>query len=99
MLAVWAAGILIAMAASSRVGHATSECAWYFVAYTFDTTLGVTLAIVLHNAAVRGAQQLQESAESFEPTGIRMWAAVIAKCGDYGKQSPLEMSGPNSPKS
>ena len=78
------AGILIAMAASSRVGHATSECAWYFVAYSFDTTLGVTLAISLHNAAVRGALRLQDGGVAAEPSGFREWAAVIANCGEYG---------------
>ena len=45
------AGLIIAVVASSSTGHATSECAWYFVAYTFDTTLGVTIAILLHRCA------------------------------------------------
>lgn len=76
------------MAASTTGGHTTSECAWYFVAYTFDTTLGVTVAIALHNAVVRWARNMQQTAAA---TGLSVglslqwtWTAAIASCGDYG---------------
>lgn len=85
------AGIIIAMAASTTGGHTTSECAWYFVAYTFDTTLGVTVAIALHNAVVRWARNIQQTAAAAgSAVGLApQWTCTtaIASCGDYGASS------------
>ena len=75
------------MVASTAASHRTSECAWYFVAYTFDTTLGVTIAVLLHSGIVRAARwhiarfgaidaPLDEDAS---------WVVVITHCGEYGK--------------
>jgi len=73
------------MVASTSAGHATSECAWYFVAYSFDTTLGVSLAIGLHAAAVRWARARQAAAAAAaDPPAKHSWAVTIAACGDYG---------------
>lgn len=47
----------------------------YFVAFTFDTTLGVALAIAFHNLAVRSAKNQADNSYA---------AACIAECGHYG---------------
>lgn len=36
----------------------SSSCSWYFVAYTFDTTLGVLLTVLLHRLVVHQAKAL-----------------------------------------
>lgn len=57
MLAAHACGMLIAVIAYNSVdAEGTSECSWYFVAFTFDTTIGLLLTIGLHKAALRGAR-------------------------------------------
>ncbi|KAL4452727.1 hypothetical protein ABPG75_008389 [Micractinium tetrahymenae] len=57
MLAAHACGMLIAVIAHSRVAsEQTSECSWYFVAFTFDTTIGLALTIGLHKTALRVAR-------------------------------------------
>ena len=71
-----AAGIIIAAVVSGRSDHLVSECAWYFVAFLLDTSLGVALAIALHSAAVKVARA-RAAANSF--------AAIVADCGNYGK--------------
>ncbi|PRW61577.1 hypothetical protein C2E21_0672 [Chlorella sorokiniana] len=55
MLAAHICGMLIALIAHRTVTAQSSECSWYFVAFTFDTTLGLLLTIGLHKAALRGA--------------------------------------------
>lgn len=40
--------------------QSTSQCAWYFVAYTFDTTIGVLLTILLHKATLRMVAAYQQ---------------------------------------
>lgn len=57
--------------------------------YTFDTTLGVTLAVMLHRLFVRWAtRQLQKrappdpEAATGEHVGI---VHAVATCGDYGE--------------
>mmetsp|Transcript_18975 Transcript_18975/g.57310 ORF Transcript_18975/g.57310 Transcript_18975/m.57310 type:complete len:324 (-) Transcript_18975:5-976(-) len=77
-------GLIIAVVASISSGHATSECAWYFVAYTFDTTLGVTLAILLHRAAVRAAVRWRGAPDPEAAQAPSGWVHAIAHCGDYG---------------
>jgi len=47
----------------------------YFVAFTFDTTLGVALAIAFHTLALNAAKYNASHSH---------FAARIAKCGSYG---------------
>ncbi|PRW61104.1 hypothetical protein C2E21_0645 [Chlorella sorokiniana] len=55
MLAAHICGMLIALIAQRAATAHSSECAWYFMAFTFDTTLGLLLTILLHKAALRCA--------------------------------------------
>ena len=80
-------GLIIAVVASTRGGRETSECAWYFVAFTFDTTLGVALAVAMHRLLVRAAKARLAAAAAADIARAvkqRSWAATIAVCGDYG---------------
>ena len=52
----------------------------YFVAYTFDTTLGVALAIGIHTGAVRIAKH-QGVGHQADPKNY--WK-LIAESGNYG---------------
>ena len=58
------------------------------MAFTFDTTLGVALALPMHKLLVRAAKaRLAAASTAAEPPGAvmkRSWAATIAACGDYG---------------
>lgn len=56
-------------------------CNRYFVAFSFDTTLGVSIAIAFHKAAVKWAKQ--EAARQ-QPESIT-WQKALAECGSYGK--------------
>ena len=56
-------------------------CIRYFVAFSFDTTLGVSIAIAFHKAAVKWAKQ--EAARQ-QPDSIT-WQKALAECGSYGK--------------
>ncbi|KAK9916448.1 hypothetical protein WJX75_002720 [Coccomyxa subellipsoidea] len=73
-------GIFIAILASGNgTGH-VSQCAWYFVAYSFDTTLGVAVAVGIHTLAVR----LCSSRAATFPHIEHHWCRCIAECGEYG---------------
>lgn len=48
-------GILIALVAHSEIS-VSSSCSWYFVAYTFDTTVGVLLTLLLHHLVIHQAK-------------------------------------------
>ena len=51
-------GMVIAMVAQLQATkQVTSECSWYFVVFSVDTTLGVVLVITMHNSCVRLAKQ------------------------------------------
>lgn len=79
------AGMSIAIVlASTRV----SECAWYFVAFSFDTTLGVAIALGLHTCAVRSARKMC----SREPPNAVLLS--IAECGHYGEPPSLSRLWP-----
>ena len=56
-----------------------SECAMYLIAFTFDTMLGVAIALGLHTAAVRAARRWTAQ-ESSSPVLVS-----IAECGSYGE--------------
>jgi hypothetical protein len=42
----------------SEGSAATSECSWYFVIYCVDSTLGMALVLVAHEACIHAAQAL-----------------------------------------
>lgn len=50
------------------------------MAFSFDTTLGVSIAIAFHKAAVKWAKQ--EAAQQL-PDSIT-WQKALAECGSYG---------------
>lgn len=51
-------GMVIAMVAQLQATkQVTSECSWYFVVFSVDTTLGIMLVITMHNSCVRMAKQ------------------------------------------
>ena len=52
----------------------------YFVAYTFDTTLGVALAIGIHTGAVRIAKY---QGEGHQANPKNYWK-LMAESGNYG---------------
>jgi hypothetical protein len=57
--------------------------------YTFDTTLGVTLAIMLHRVLLRWAMRQLQRRPPPDPeaaTGERLGIIYsVAMCGDYGE--------------
>jgi hypothetical protein len=61
------------------VSHAWAR---YFVAYSFDTTVGVATAIALHWSIVTHCKRHKQ--------GDRLDAAraILADCGNYGELSP-----------
>lgn len=81
-LAAHVCGMVIAIVAAHRTAH-TSECAWYFVAFTFDTTLGVAITIALH----RGVLQALESIHARRPSQA---IVAVLECGKYGDPPSLQ---------
>ncbi|KAI7837995.1 hypothetical protein COHA_008177 [Chlorella ohadii] len=87
MLAAHICGILIALIAHHSATAATSECSWYFMAFTFDTTLGLLFTILLHKAALAGAawygrrEAQRLGSEELQPA---MWPS---SSGDGGSSS------------
>jgi hypothetical protein len=95
MGAAHASGLLIAIIAHAATEAAASECAWYFVAFTFDTTIGVALTMVLHKAILRQLRNQKglchdDNANAFPidalppPTEHESWKVAIIDCGQYG---------------
>ncbi|KAK9821719.1 hypothetical protein WJX81_003315 [Elliptochloris bilobata] len=74
-------GLLIAILASQRGNHAVSECAWYFVAFAVDTSLGMALAVGLHTLVVRLCRR---RAEALPASPWAAWYLKVAECGSYG---------------
>ena len=58
----------------------------YFVAFSFDTTLGVSIAIIFHKAAVTWAKQTV----SRQACDDMSWQKAIAECGSYGEVIPVQ---------
>lgn len=73
-------GIFIAILASKSGATRVSQCAWYFIAYSFDTTLGVAAAIGIHTLVVRLCTTRAELFPHIE----NHWCRCIAECGNYG---------------
>ena len=76
-------GMLIAIGIASR---AVSQCAWYFCAFSVDTTLGVFVTVSLHQLLVRKAQQ--RTAEMWNKSESDSWVVSISECGSYGRARP-----------
>jgi STIMATE family len=90
MGAAHASGLLIAVIAHHVTEAAASECAWYFVAFTLDTTIGVALTMLLHKKII---SLLHTSEHSWEdgnvialplPTEHESWKVAVIDCGQYG---------------
>eukprot|EP01025_Chloroclados_australasicus_P024771 TRINITY_DN24850_c0_g1_i1.p1 TRINITY_DN24850_c0_g1~~TRINITY_DN24850_c0_g1_i1.p1 ORF type:complete len:337 (+),score=33.94 TRINITY_DN24850_c0_g1_i1:185-1195(+) len=76
-------GIVVAMLVQSRTKSAwTSECSWYFVVFTVDTTLGVMLALMMHRFCVRTANAIiahrTRWRDSFADTGARRERSCVS---------------------
>eukprot|EP00884_Botryococcus_braunii_P004807 jgi/Botrbrau1/14327/Bobra.0287s0019.1 len=72
-------GIIIAIiVAKEEKSNVVSQCAWYFVAYCFDTTIGVATAIALHWTVVTACRRKKQMGA---PSNIY---SVLADCGNYG---------------
>lgn len=86
MGAAHASGLLIAIIAHHATEATASECAWYYVAFSFDTTIGVVLTMVLHNAILRRLRDSpafgQESLPL--PQQHESWKVAVLDCGQYG---------------
>jgi hypothetical protein len=83
-----ASGLLIAILIANHATEAkSSECAWYFVAFTFDTTVGVALTMILHHAILRRLRDaLAFSQDSIRPLPsiYESWKIAVVDCGQYG---------------
>jgi len=75
MLVAHICGLAIAALVAEAGQRAVSDCAWYLVAFTFDTTLGLALAIGFHTLALNAAKH---------NAGHSRFAARVAECGSYG---------------
>lgn len=91
--AILAAGVVH----SSRA----SECSWYFIVYSVDTSVGVSLTILLHNLAVSTARRFQRNSYSrlqANTNPVASWGHVVnqrwfdhlARCGYYGDPPSLK---------
>ncbi|GAB4815021.1 hypothetical protein N2152v2_002067 [Parachlorella kessleri] len=80
--------MLIAIIAHQTATN-TSECAWYFVAYTFDTTLGLLLTIVFHKTILKFAKCWKKRYGLPKATVSESWYDVVALCGNYGDPPSL----------
>ncbi|CAD7703251.1 unnamed protein product [Ostreobium quekettii] len=84
------------MAIAKYVAKSASPCAWYFLVFTIDTTLGVSLAVLIHRLFIHGAKRLQRRhrfqhlSDSDNSVGaFEHWWDSIAKCGNYGDPPSL----------
>lgn len=74
-------GMIIAIIAHFGTSqHSPSECAWYFVVFSADTSLGVALAIGLHNVMLRFCQRWADTGRKGAAVAL-----AISACGDYGE--------------
>jgi hypothetical protein len=76
-------------------GPDASECAFYLVVFTIDTTLGVAISLALHRrmlAAARNVAQQHPAAayagpllERLAPQRAPPWPLALARNGEYGE--------------
>ena len=91
-------GLLIAITAHHTSTSNASQCAWYFVAFTFDTTLGVALTMTLHKLIIKRLQEhtlfINNHSDNLTPSpsfsassssSFSEWRQWIVDCGDYGQ--------------
>lgn len=80
-------GLLIAIIAH-HYSRGSSECGWYLVVYSIDTTLGVSLAILFHKLIVlvarRHCQDKQQRSRSDEHDEKDEFWDTLAEMGNYG---------------
>jgi hypothetical protein len=74
--------------------HSASECAWYFIMFSTDTTLGVLAAYLMHSQAVKfarsqGQLDSSEAGEGLEGSRIQRWLYYCGNCGEYGDPPQL----------
>ncbi|DBA75969.1 TPA: hypothetical protein ACH3X2_008905 [Trebouxia sp. C0005] len=65
---------------SNLASNLAQQTCRYFVAFSFDTTLGVSIAIIFHKAAVKWAKQIA----SRQGPEDMSWQKALAECGSYG---------------
>jgi hypothetical protein len=88
MICAHLSGILIAIIAHHATKTAASECAWYFVAFTFDTTIGVALTMFFHKKIV-GYLNSSLITPLPLPSANEDWRTAVVDCGTYGDDPPL----------
>ncbi len=68
-------------------GSDASECAYYFVVFTVDTTVGVAVALALHRRVVEVARLAETEAAPTTAAQLRRrrWATALARSGAYGE--------------
>jgi hypothetical protein len=54
-------GMLWAVLMATYTEEGASECAWYMVVFSLDTTLGVAVALYLHSVATAWAKRVAAS--------------------------------------
>jgi hypothetical protein len=69
-------------------GDDASECAYYFVVFTLDTTAGVAASLALHRAMCAAAARVAAREEPAPSSSVqrlgRRLAAALARTGEYG---------------
>ena len=109
MGAAHASGIVIAVIAHHATAAAASECSWYFVAFSFDTTIGVALTMLLHRTVLLqlrkdlslanlGSNERESWHDAITdalppPEQNESWKAAIVDCGQYGDPPILRRWG------
>lgn len=95
-LAAHICNMITAILAADLIHKArTSACSWYFVVFTADTTVGVSITILLHNLVVRTARWFERNRYAklqADTNPDTMWGHVVdqrwfnylARCGYYG---------------
>lgn len=89
------------LAAGTVASSVASECSWYFIVYSVDTSIGVTLTIILHNLVTSTARRIQRNSYSrlqAETNPVAAWGHVVnqrwfdylARCGYYGDPPALK---------
>mmetsp|Transcript_18058 Transcript_18058/g.39468 ORF Transcript_18058/g.39468 Transcript_18058/m.39468 type:complete len:300 (+) Transcript_18058:379-1278(+) len=97
-------GMMWAIIMASLTMENASECAWYFVVFFVDTTVGVVVALYLHRVVVRAVckrfvtndGEPRESDPSLKslPVYVRNWGFSLAQCGYYGDPPSLKVFMP-----
>jgi len=97
-------GMLWAILMARYTSQRASECAWYFVVFTVDTSCGMAVALYLHALVLRVVQAHYAQASSGVELGevdarlkqapafsVRLWTGAVAMCGQYGDPPSLRI--------